>query len=287
MCHIICHRMRQSLNSLIQSVSRIVGKRENQVYLKVLKSVQLLHLFSWLQNSPYLLILEVLQYAPLVLLIVLYYKIYKAARKRIRKRSKSAAAGSLSTRQDESLLKVKPDLRRSEPSINELNSTNSNSDDAISTKFNPATSVVAKTSLSSCCNGETPDALNLKIPLTSKGSQLQMMELSPQPTSKSPLTKLRKVTAAKPKKDSAEMRRERRAFTTLAIVTGTFVVCWLPFFILALIRPICSCEWANEIDSVFLWLGYVNSLMNPVIYTIFSPDFRAAFRRLCNRLCGL
>jgi len=28
------------------------------------------------------------------------------------------------------------------------------------------------------------------------------------------------------------------------------------------------------------WLGYANSLLNPIIYTVFNPDFRRAFRRI-------
>jgi len=35
--------------------------------------------------------------------------------------------------------------------------------------------------------------------------------------------------------------------------------------------------------SVIVWLGYANSLLNPVIYTIFNADFRSAFRKI---LCG-
>lgn len=28
------------------------------------------------------------------------------------------------------------------------------------------------------------------------------------------------------------------------------------------------------------WLGYMNSFVNPVIYTIFNPEFRKAFKKL-------
>jgi len=79
-----------------------------------------------------------------------------------------------------------------------------------------------------------------------------------------------------------EQTRERKAARTLGIITGTFVVCWLPFFILALVRPFCAdrCHYPDLLVSVIGWLGYVNSLLNPVIYTVFNPDFRLAFRKI-------
>jgi 5-hydroxytryptamine receptor 1 len=36
----------------------------------------------------------------------------------------------------------------------------------------------------------------------------------------------------------------------------------------------------SPIVTILLWLGYLNSLFNPVIYTIFSPDFRNAFSKI-------
>lgn len=78
-----------------------------------------------------------------------------------------------------------------------------------------------------------------------------------------------------------EAKRERKAAKTLAIITGAFVVCWLPFFLMALLMPLCeACEIQDWIASLFLWLGYFNSTLNPVIYTIFSPEFRQAFKRI-------
>uniref|UniRef100_A0A1A9W849 G-protein coupled receptors family 1 profile domain-containing protein n=1 Tax=Glossina brevipalpis TaxID=37001 RepID=A0A1A9W849_9MUSC len=83
------------------------------------------------------------------------------------------------------------------------------------------------------------------------------------------------------RKETLEAKRERKAAKTLAIITGAFVVCWLPFFVMALMLPLCdACQINDSIASLFLWLGYFNSTLNPVIYTIFSPEFRQAFKRI-------
>lgn len=84
------------------------------------------------------------------------------------------------------------------------------------------------------------------------------------------------------RREKLEMRRERKAARVLGIITGAFVVCWLPFFILALLSPFCTsaCSIPLEVYSLFLWLGYVNSLLNPIIYTVFNPSFRCAFRKI-------
>ena len=85
----------------------------------------------------------------------------------------------------------------------------------------------------------------------------------------------------------ARGRRERKAARTLAVITGTFIVCWLPFFIVATVRPFCGARCRRAIPpavvSLIAWLGYLNSLLNPIIYTIFNPDFRRAFRRILRR----
>ena len=83
---------------------------------------------------------------------------------------------------------------------------------------------------------------------------------------------------------SLEVKRERKAAKTLAIVTGAFIACWLPFFILALFMAIFkSWQFNYHMVGFFQWLGWFNSTLNPIIYTIFSPEFRTAFKRI---LCG-
>ena len=92
----------------------------------------------------------------------------------------------------------------------------------------------------------------------------------------------RKEKEAKAVRDRLEQKRERKAARTLAIITGSFVICWLPFFIIALVRPFCgsACYFPPLLTGIIGWLGYFNSLLNPIIYTIFNPDFRTAFRKI-------
>lgn len=74
---------------------------------------------------------------------------------------------------------------------------------------------------------------------------------------------------------------EQKASKVLGIVFFTFVLCWSPFFILNILFAACpDCEVPKDVVVVCLWLGYVSSTINPIIYTVFNQTFRAAFIRL-------
>ncbi|SPP73645.1 5-hydroxytryptamine receptor 2A [Drosophila guanche] len=143
--------------------------------------------------------------------------------------------------------------------------------------------MTAKTSTLTSCNQEHPlCASTSSMPVTPEprskqhpgsahpaGQQQQLSSIS------NPMQKVNK------RKETLEAKRERKAAKTLAIITGAFVVCWLPFFVMALTMPLCdACQISDSVASLFLWLGYFNSTLNPVIYTIFSPEFRQAFKRI-------
>ncbi|XP_055375509.1 uncharacterized protein LOC129608179 [Condylostylus longicornis] len=78
---------------------------------------------------------------------------------------------------------------------------------------------------------------------------------------------------------------EQKATKVLGLVFFTFVLCWSPFFILNITFAACTdCHVPEHVVDTCLWLGYLSSTINPIIYTIFNKTFRAAFIRLlkCN-----
>ncbi|XP_030018720.1 alpha-2 adrenergic receptor [Sphaeramia orbicularis] len=76
--------------------------------------------------------------------------------------------------------------------------------------------------------------------------------------------------------------REKRFTFVLAVVMGVFVVCWFPFFFSYSLYGVCrdSCKIPDPLFKFFFWIGYCNSSLNPAIYTIFNRDFRHAFQKI-------
>ncbi|XP_026872907.2 alpha-2Da adrenergic receptor [Electrophorus electricus] len=79
----------------------------------------------------------------------------------------------------------------------------------------------------------------------------------------------------------AQMREKRFTFV-LAVVMGVFVLCWFPFFFTYSLQAVCgkSCNVPEGLFKLFFWIGYCNSSVNPIIYTIFNRDFRKAFKKI-------
>ncbi|XP_017269016.1 5-hydroxytryptamine receptor 2B [Kryptolebias marmoratus] len=89
------------------------------------------------------------------------------------------------------------------------------------------------------------------------------------------------------KKSMQTLSNEQRASKVLGIVFLLFVVMWCPFFITNITSALCSScdsDVISRLMEIFVWVGYVSSGINPLVYTLFNKIFREAFTRYitCN-----
>lgn len=111
---------------------------------------------------------------------------------------------------------------------------------------------------------------------TAKVTQVKPGETSPKPEAQ---------PSVRGSRWKGRQYRERRFTFVLAVVMGVFVLCWFPFFFTYTLTAVCdACCVPETLFKMFFWFGYCNSSLNPVIYTIFNNDFRRSFKKiLCKR----
>lgn len=97
------------------------------------------------------------------------------------------------------------------------------------------------------------------------------------------------MTTLGEQKREKSMRHERKAAKTLSIIMGTYSLCWFPFFIFNVTDPIIGYKIPFTAWQLALWLGYVNSTINPFLYYFFNRTFRQAFIRIlkCHKCRGI
>ncbi|KAI3376202.1 hypothetical protein L3Q82_016710 [Scortum barcoo] len=118
----------------------------------------------------------------------------------------------------------------------------------------------------------TPDSISI-IPSSEVASQLSSPAAGPSRSDTSGCHGRRGMMQA--------IKNERRASKVLGIVFFLFLIMWCPFFItnvtFVLCRGSCNESLLHDLLNVFVWVGYISSGVNPLVYTLFNKTYRRAF----------
>jgi hypothetical protein len=79
---------------------------------------------------------------------------------------------------------------------------------------------------------------------------------------------------------SSSLQKELKAARQLGMLVGVFTLTWLPYFILFLVVAWCHYCVSDTVYTASVWLGYLNSTFNPLIYPLCNVHFRHAFKKI-------
>ncbi|XP_033124874.1 histamine H1 receptor-like [Anneissia japonica] len=76
------------------------------------------------------------------------------------------------------------------------------------------------------------------------------------------------------------LKRAQKAAKQLGVILTCFLICWMPYFAQVIVYAICPNCTKPKLMTIAVYMGYVHSLCNPILYITFNLRFRKAFQKV-------
>ena len=198
-----------------------------------------------------------------------------------------------STQKDE----LKPDVKSREvsesgDSMDDVESSSDNNSDLVTIKLYPKSvymyklNVPAKSSATPDPADQLSSDVRIKRGSVPRGNSVdsdKSLEISRKIRKRASIRQFLTTCKRKNFISTKTNTNEKKASKVLGIIFAVFVILWTPFFFANFLMGVCeACEqyFSPIMMSSFVWMGYIASLANPIIYTMFNTAFRRTFKRI-------
>ncbi|XP_049590918.1 histamine H1 receptor [Syngnathus scovelli] len=79
---------------------------------------------------------------------------------------------------------------------------------------------------------------------------------------------------------SLRIHKEHKAARQLGFIIAAFLLCWIPYFIAFMVMAFCRECVHHDLHMFTIWLGYMNSTLNPFIYPLCNRNFKRVFKNI-------
>ncbi|XP_064823522.1 histamine H1 receptor [Oncorhynchus masou masou] len=79
---------------------------------------------------------------------------------------------------------------------------------------------------------------------------------------------------------SLQVHKEHKAAKQLGCIIAGFMTCWIPYFIVFMVMAFCQTCVHHDLHMFTIWLGYINSTLNPFIYPLCNENFKRVFEKI-------
>lgn len=79
---------------------------------------------------------------------------------------------------------------------------------------------------------------------------------------------------------SLRIHKEHKAAKQLGFIIAAFMLCWIPYFIAFMVMAFCKGCVHHDLHMFTIWLGYMNSTLNPFIYPLCNGNFKRIFKNI-------